>query len=164
MVTTSAKTFTTPGINLQIPQALKIKTPFPIRIAQLSVFYSTGACVGDLGHSILQPINVDGSSTFKQGSTVPAKFRVCDAAGRSIGTAGLVTSFNLVQTISGTVSTTVDEDVVSTTPDSNFRWDPSAQQWIFNVSTKPLSAHTTYIYLIGLNDGSTISFRYGLPK
>jgi hypothetical protein len=130
----------------------------------INVFYSTGACLGDLGHSILQPINADGSSTFKQGSTIPAKFRVCDAAGHSIGNAGLVTSFNLVQTISGTVSTTVDEDVVSTTPDSNFRWDPSAQQWIFNVSTKPLSAHTTYVYLIGLNDGSTISFRYGLPR
>jgi hypothetical protein len=130
----------------------------------INVFYSTGACLGDLGHSILQPINADGNSTFKQGSTVPAKFRVCDAMGHSIGTAGLVTSFNLVQTITGTVSTTVDEDVVSTTPDSNFRWDPSAQQWIFNVSTKPLSAQTTYFYLIGLNDGSTISFHFGLPK
>jgi hypothetical protein len=130
----------------------------------INVFYSTGTCLGDLGHSILQPVNADGSSTFKQGSTVPAKFRVCDAMGHSIGAAGLITSFNLVQTITGTVSTTVDEDVASTTPDSNFRWDPSAQQWIFNVSTKPLSAHTTYVYLIGLNDGSTISFRFGLPK
>jgi hypothetical protein len=130
----------------------------------INVSYSTGACLGDLGHSILQPINADGSSTFKQGSTVPAKFRVCDAAGHSIGTAGLVTSFNLVQTISGTVSATVDDTVISTTPDSSFRWDSAAQQWIFNVSTKPLSAQTTYVYSIGLNDGSTIFFRYGLPK
>lgn len=44
----------------------------------------------------------------------------------TLRTAGLVTSFNLVQTISGTVSTTVGEDVVSTIPDSKFRWDPSA--------------------------------------
>jgi hypothetical protein len=152
------------------PQQLRVDAASTINYnaatatVSINVFYSTGTCLGDLGHSILQPINADGSSTFKQGSTIPAKFRVCDAAGHSIGTAGLVTSFNLVQTISGTVSTTVDEDVVSTTPDSNFRWDPSAQQWIFNVSTKPLAAHTTYFYLIGLNDGSTISFRYGLPK
>jgi hypothetical protein len=130
----------------------------------INVSYSTGACLGDLGHSILQPINADGSSTFKQGSTVPAKFRVCDAAGHSIGTAGLVTSFNLIQTISGTISATVDDTVTSTTPDSSFRWDSAAQQWIFNVSTKPLSAQTTYVYSIGLNDGSTIFFRYGLPK
>jgi hypothetical protein len=130
----------------------------------INVTYSTGACVGDVGHSILQPINADGSSTFKQGSTVPAKFRVCDVAGHSIGTAGVVASFNLVQTISGTVSTTVDEAVTSTTPDSSFRWDSTAQQWIFNVSTKPLSAQTTYVYSIGLNDGSTILFQYGLPR
>jgi hypothetical protein len=130
----------------------------------INVSYSMGACLGDLGHSILQPINADGSSTFKQGSTVPAKFRVCDAAGHSIGTAGVVASFNLVQTISGTVSATVDEAVTSTTPDASFRWDSSAQQWIFNVSTKPLSTQTTYVYAIGLNDGSTILFRYGLPR
>jgi hypothetical protein len=130
----------------------------------INVNYSTGACLGDLGHSILQPINADGSSTFKQGSTVPAKFRVCDVAGHSIGTAGVVSSFNLVQIISGTVSTTVDEAVTSTTPDTSFRWDPTAQQWIFNVSTKPLSTQATYVYAIGLNDGSTILFRYGLPK
>ena len=89
----------------------------------INVSYSTGSCLGDLGHSILQPINADGSSTFKQRSTVPAKFRVCDAAGHSIGTAGVVTSFNLVQTISGTVSATVDDTVTSTTLDSSFRWD-----------------------------------------
>ncbi len=130
----------------------------------INVNYSTGACLGDLGHSILQPINADGSSTFKQGSTVPAKFRVCDVAGHSIGTAGVVTSFYLVQTIRGTVSETVDEAVISTTPDASFRWDSTSQQWIFNVSTKPLLAQTTYVYSIGLNDGSTIFFRYGLPK
>jgi hypothetical protein len=48
--------------------------------------------------------------------------------------------------LNGTVATTVDEGVISTTPDANFRWDPSAQQWIFNISTKPLAAGRTYIY------------------
>ena len=152
------------------PQQLRVDAASTINYnaatatVSINVFYSTGTCLGDLGHSILQPINADGNSTFKQGSTVPAKFRVCDAMGHSIGTAGLVTSFNIVQTITGTVSTMWTKMSLSTTPDSNFRWDPSAQQWIFNVSTKPLSAHTTYVYLIGLNDGSTISFSFGLPK
>jgi len=50
----------------------------------------------------------------------------------------------------------------STTPDNNFRWDPTAQQWIFNINNKALWANQTYIFLITLNDGSTISFRYGL--
>jgi hypothetical protein len=132
--------------------------------ATVKVQYSLNACLGDLGHSILQPINANGTSTFKQGSTVPAKFRVCDASGNSVGSAGLVTSINLVQTLYGTVTQSVDDTVASTTPDNSFRWDPTAQQWVFNISTKGLSTSTTYVYAIGLNDGSTIRFQYGLPK
>ena len=55
---------------------------------------------------------------FKQGSTIPAKFRVCDANGLSIGTAGLVTKFALVQKLSLAANEVVDEAVYSTTPDS----------------------------------------------
>ena len=127
-----------------------------------NIHYATGGtCLGSPGHQILQPIDNDGSSVFKQGSTVPAKFRVCDAAGHSIGTPGVVSSFRLVQTTNGTV-TVVDEAVVSTTPDTAFRWSSTDQQWIFNVNTKNLSRNKTYLYRITLNDGSTIDFRFGL--
>lgn len=119
-------------------------------------------CDGDIGHQILQPIHTDGSSVFKQGQTVPAKFRVCDANGVSIGTAGTVTSFLLTQTISGTVTTNVQDIVDTNNPDTAFRWDPTDQQWIFNISTQNLSANSTYIYTITLNDGTVISFQYGL--
>jgi hypothetical protein len=131
--------------------------------ATYSVVYAIGGmCMGAPGHTILQPINTDGSSVFKQKSTVPAKFRVCDANGVSIGTPGVVSSFKLVQIISGTVAD-VDEAVVSTTPDTVFRWTGSPDfQWIFNINTKNLSAGKTYVYLITLNDGSTIEFRFGL--
>jgi len=127
-------------------------------------YQSGGVCYGDAGHQILQPINADGTSTFKQGSTVPAKFRVCDALGNSIGTPGVVSSFNLIGAVNGTVTAQVDETVVSTTPDTSFRWDSTGQQWIFNISTKNLSTHSTYVYKIILNDGSPITFQYGLPK
>jgi len=131
----------------------------------LTITYVTsGMCAGDAGHQIRQPINVDGSSVWKQGSTVPAKFAVCDANGVSIGTAGVVTSFNLVTIMHGTV-TNVDESPASTTPDTAFRWDPTGQQWIFNISTKsaPVSvANQTYGFQILLNDGSSISFQFGL--
>jgi hypothetical protein len=120
-----------------------------------------GMCYGAPGHVILQPINSDSSSVFKKGSTVPAKFRVCDAFGNSIGTPGVVASFKLIQKISGTVSA-VDEAVISTTPDTAFRWSSSDQQWIFNINSKNLSAGQTYVYLITLNDTSTIPFRFGL--
>jgi hypothetical protein len=134
--------------------------------ATYSVIYATGgSCLGSPSHQILQPINANWQtdlSVFKQGSTVPAKFRVCDANGVSIGTAGVVTKFALTQKLSLAASETVDEAVYSTTPDTAFRWSSPDQQWIFNITTKTLKAGTTYVYQITLNDGSTIDFRFGL--
>lgn len=127
-----------------------------------TVEYSTGSCLGDAGHQILQPINADGSSVFKLKSTVPAKFRVCDGSGNSVGTPGVVTSFRLIQTIQGTAVSSVNEPVSSTTPDAAFRWDPVAQQWIYNISTSSMTAGFTYVYRITLNDTSNIDFRFGL--
>jgi hypothetical protein len=124
-------------------------------------YAATGTCNADAGHVILQPVNTDGKSVFKQGSTVPAKFRVCDANGVSIGTAGVVTGFTATSQ-AGTATATVNETIVSTTPDTAFRWDPTAQQWIFNISTKNLKANTTYMYDVALNDGTHIQFQFGL--
>jgi hypothetical protein len=124
-------------------------------------YAAAGMCFGSAGHAILQPVNPDGTSVFKKGSTVPAKFRVCDASGNSVGSPGVVSSFRLIQTIAGTVSD-VDEAVYSTTPDAAFRWDATGMQWIFNINTKTLSAGTTYVYRVTLNDGSTIDFQFGL--
>jgi hypothetical protein len=121
-----------------------------------------GVCGGSAGHAILQPINADGTSVFKQGSTVPAKFRVCDAAGTSIGTAGVVKSFGQLVARVGTDSPVVTEDVLSTTPDTAFRWSATDQQWIFNINTKSLSANRTYTYRIVLADGTNIDFQFGL--
>ena len=98
-------------------------------------YAATGTCLGSAGHTILQPVNADGSSLFKQGSTVPAKFRVCDANGNSIGTPDVVTSFRLIKAVSGLDFSPVDKAVVSTTPDTAFRWS-AADQWIFNINTK----------------------------
>jgi len=108
-------------------------------------------CNSVSGHQVLQPINTDGSSVFKQGSMVPVKFRVCGADGKSIGTAGVVTSFRLMNS---------DQTVLSATSDTGFR--SGNQQWIFNLSTKNLVAGNTYVYLIMLNDGSTIQFQFSL--
>jgi sugar lactone lactonase YvrE len=208
-------------------------------------------CDGAPGHTILPPINSDNTSIFKQGQTIPAKFRVCDGNGKSVGTPGVVTSFNLIDTFSGTHSTVVSPptgsllrflpsrltllaqtnrsrwsltwavlclvtmvmifigrrekhrttplsrrsavtaltlvlaaglvscgggtsapsatnaaDPVSSVspaaPDTQFRWDASDQQWIFNVGTKGLAAGSTYVYRIALNDGTTIVFQFGL--
>jgi hypothetical protein len=100
-------------------------------------------------------VNSDGTSVFKYGSTVPVKFRVCDATGVSIGSAGLVKSFTVAGYVSGTVSN-INETVTSTTPDTAFRWDPTGQQWIFNLATSGLSKGATAVFTIQLNDGSIV--------
>ena len=133
----------------------------PVSVTYKVQFAPAGtSCLGAPAHQVLQPINVDGSSVFKQKSTVPVKFRICDANGVSIG-ANVVAAFNLVQ-VTGATATAVNEEVQSTTPDTVFRFDPTAQQWIFNTNTKPLSASLAYRYLITLTDGTTIDYQFGL--
>ena len=83
----------------------------------------------------MQPISADGSSVRKSGSNIPAKFRVCDANGASVGTPGVVRSFFLIRQISGTA---------------------------IAISTKTMQKDMTYVYAIALNDGSTIGFSFGL--
>lgn len=119
-------------------------------------------CDGDAGHQILQPIYANGTSVYNQGRTVPAKFRVCDANGVPISAVGTVTSFYLTQIVSGTVTQNVQDIVDTDNPDTAFRWDTTDQQWIFNISTQSLSANQTYVYTIALNDGTTITFQFGL--
>jgi hypothetical protein len=59
--------------------------------------------------------------------------------------------------------TTPVQDVVDTNnPDAAFRWDSTAQQWVFNITTGNLAPGSTYVYTIALNDGSSIEFQFGL--
>src|SRR2546427_13202450 len=131
-------------------------------------------------HVILQPINADGTSVFKAGSTVPTKFVVCDVNGNSVGpnaafpNSSLVKTYIVAAATAGTVSG-VDETQYSTTPDQFFRWDSTAQQWIFNQatgkSTNLTNTSATYLFQITLIDGTIISgantfskpgYQYGL--
>ncbi len=109
---------------------------------------------------ILQPINSDGSSVFKAGSTVPVKFQLTDANGAFVS--------NAVATIKyAKLSNEVfaeDVEAISTsaaTTGSNFRYDTTANQYIFNLSTKGLTAGT-YRLTITLNDGTTQTVQIGL--
>jgi len=144
-------------------------TNYTITYAQgtLQILYAAnGPCDGDAGHQILQPINVDGSSVFKLGSTVPTKFRVCDYYGNSVGAAGTVVSYQLIAAGSSS-GLTIDESAYSNTPDTSFRWDSTAQQWIFNQGTGKNNAtlsqtNTIYVFAIKLKDGTYIQFQYGL--
>lgn len=84
----------------------------------------------------LAPINTDGSSNFKLGSTIPVKLRIVDCQGQPV--AGLAPQINLVKT-SSIVNGTVNEpvDTVSVPDDGKtMRYDAAAGQYIYNLSTK----------------------------
>lgn len=125
-------------------------------------YAAAGPCLGSPGHQVLPPLAADGSSVARQNATIAVKFRVCDFNGVSVGTPGVITSFRLLRIIEGTATSEVTVEPVSTTPDTEFRWDPGDQQWIFNLSTKDLAAGATYVYSIGLADGSSIEFTFGV--
>jgi hypothetical protein len=131
--------------------------------AAYNVAFKLGTCNGEAGHQVLQPINADGSSVFKKGSTIPVKFRVCDANGTSISTNVFDPTHAAAPIFVGVSSGAgaVDEQVYSTTPDDAFRWDSTAKQWIFNENTKNVLVGKTYIYWIYLADGSHIEYRFG---
>ena len=158
---------TTAGLNPVTVYAQDVAGNLAQATASYTVQYqSGGTCDGDAGHQILQPINnypAQTLSVFKQGRTVPVKFRVCDGKGMSIGTPGTITSNPFTCTRSGSTAQAVDETVTSTTPDTTFRFDPVALQWIFNLGTSTWpGGGTTFSCTISLNDGSTIPFTFAL--
>jgi hypothetical protein len=88
----------------------------------------------------LQPINSDGSSIFKQGNTVPVKFQL---TGTSAGITDLAATIR-VQKVANSVTGSELEVVSSGAADSGiaFRYDPTGNLYIFNLSTTNLSAGT----------------------
>ncbi len=123
-----------------------------------------GTCTGPTpGGVILPPINQDGSSVWKVGSTVPVKFTVCGADGQPISDPNAVFasgygSITLINTVRGTVNN-VNETTYNDIPDSAFRW--SGGQWIFNMATGNLQKNNTYQYRIALKNGDFVYFTAG---
>ncbi len=129
----------------------------------LTIGYGTCTGPNGPGRVILQPINADGTSVVKQGSTVPVKFTICDANGNPISnpmavfgnTTGTIT---LLNTVRGTVDN-VNENTGGDIPDVAFRY--SSGIWIFNMATTNMNKNTTYSFRIPLADGSYILFQFG---
>jgi hypothetical protein len=102
---------------------------------------------------ILQPVNVNGSSIFKLGSTVPMKFQLKDADGIIVNSA-IVNIFlsKLNGTVAGTELEAVSISAAST--GNQFRYSTDGSQYIFNLSTKLLSTGTWQVR-IALDDGTS---------
>ena len=116
----------------------------------------------------LQPINdtahqVDiATSIFKAGSTVPVKFQLKRADGTIITP---TTAPVWLTPVKGSATTaSVDESVYSTTATSGgtYRYDATAQQWIYNWSTRGLAAGFYYRIGVKLDDGQTYYVNIGL--
>ena len=92
------------------------------------------------GTFFLQPINPDGSSIFKLGSTVPTKFAL---QGASAGITNLVAKLSVAKVSSGVTGTFVEAvSTAAADSGSTFRYDSVGKQYVFNLSTKGLTAGT----------------------
>jgi hypothetical protein len=99
---------------------------------------------------ILQPVNTDGSSIFKLGSTVPVKFQL---TGASAGITNLSARLYLQRVGAGATGTVLEAVSTSSATTGNlFRYDATSGQYVFNLNTKTLSAGT-YQLRIDLGDG-----------
>jgi hypothetical protein len=102
----------------------------------------------------LPPINVDGTSIFKLGSTVPVKFKLTGASA-AVTNAGNFQLF-VAKVSNGIVGT--EMEATTSTPASTgnlFRYDASGGLYIYNMGTKgaPWSAGT-YQLRVDLGDGN----------
>jgi lysophospholipase L1-like esterase len=90
---------------------------------------------------LLQPVNADGTSIFKLGSTIPVKFALSNAAGAPVGSAvANLTVAKVTNAIDGTYVEAVS--TAAATTGTLFRYDTTGQQYIFNLSTSGLSKGT----------------------
>jgi hypothetical protein len=101
---------------------------------------------------ILQPINSDGSSIFKLGSTVPIKFQLLDASGNNVDTAEAQLH---IAKVTNYVVGDQTEGISSGSANSGnlFRYDAGTHQYSYNLATKNLSKGTWQM-IIELDDGS----------
>lgn len=100
---------------------------------------------------VLQPINADGSSIFKAGSTVPVKFKLIEESAGITNASATLKVTRLSDTISGDVlENPVD---VAPTTGEEFRYDDESGQYIYNWRTKGLESGT-YKLSIDLGDGT----------
>jgi YVTN family beta-propeller protein len=110
---------------------------------------------------VLPPINADGSSIFKLGSTIPVKFQL---TGTSAGITDLAAKVYVAK-VSNSIAGTEQAATSTSAADSGntFRYDSTSGQYIFNLATKSLSAGTWQVR-IDLGDGTLNTVLISLTK
>jgi hypothetical protein len=135
----------------QLTGTLQDRTPINTNTSGLGPGNLMSTCPATYAWSgVLQPVNADGSSVFKLGSTVPVKFAL---TGDSASITTLQATLFVAKISNSIVGT--DGEAVSTsaaTTGNLFRYDPTSGLYVFNWSTKGLSSGT-YQLRIDLGDG-----------
>ena len=100
--------------------------------------------------NVLAPLNFDGSSIYKIGSTIPVKFQL---SGTAAGITNLPAKLYYAKVSNSLVGTELEAISTSAADTGNqFRYDSTAKQYIFNLSTKGFS-EGTYQLRVDLGDG-----------
>jgi hypothetical protein len=108
------------------------------------------------------PINADGTSVFKQGSTVAVKFRL---TGIDKANMNLVARLNYARIADdGSVGEVNQATSTAAASAGNaFRYDPSTGQYVFNLGTKTMPTGK-YQLSVDMGDGLTRTVEIGLKK
>jgi hypothetical protein len=96
---------------------------------------------------VLQPVNADGTSIFKLGSTIPVKFNLTGACANDV-----ISAHIYVTKITNNVLGDEIEAVSTSAADTGNTFRQAGGGYIFNLATKPLSTGTWQIR-IDLGDG-----------
>ncbi len=103
---------------------------------------------------ILQPINPDNSSVFHRGKAVPVKFRLAGDEFSGYDTTGWLVQRIQVSCANLSVELAVEE-VGSVTPATYFRYDPGADQYIYNADFRDKTVGSCWRIRVSLDDGFT---------
>jgi len=122
--------------------------------ASETAVYSVQYSVSGVLPPLRQVSDPNDAKTYKLGRTLPIKFQLRDAEGAFIGTAKATLALYDAN-IKNSGKSNGGTDV--------FRYDPVAQQYIYNLSTKNLS-QGIYKIVITLEDGTEISTYFRLGK
>ncbi len=111
--------------------------------------------------NVLQPINVDGTSVFKLGSTVPTKFKL---NGTASSVTNLTAKLYYAKISDGVAGTEAEASSTAAADSGNtFRYDATSGQYIFNLATKGWS-EGSYELRVDLGDGVKHTVKIGIKK
>ncbi|HYH47873.1 MAG TPA: PKD domain-containing protein, partial [Thermoanaerobaculia bacterium] len=110
----------------------------------------------------LAPINADGTSVFKANSTIPVKIRFTDCDGST--PADLAPTIKLTMISGATPGLQINEPASTSAADTTGVMRFSANQYIYNLATKPLpDPSATYLLTVTIpSSGQTFTVQFGL--